>query len=125
MEQKRMLLKAVQTKGTIATLTASIISLIFFSLYEAAGIIIGGAIGILNFIILIRFVYAIINPESGDGKGVIIFQYTAKLLFFFFVFLAIVKWQLVSILAVLAGFTIILIILAYDGLRQAKKNYNP
>ncbi len=85
MEQKNRLLRALQIKGAIATLTASIISLIFFSLYEAAGIIIGGAIGLLNFIILIRFVYTII-----------------------------------SILAVLVGFTIILIITAIEGLRQAR-----
>ncbi len=120
MEQKNRLLRALQIKGAIATLTASIISLIFFSLYEAAGIIIGGAIGLLNFIILIRFVYTIINPESGGGKGIIIFQYTAKLLFFFLIFFAIIKWQIVSILAVLVGFTIILIITAIEGLRQAR-----
>ena len=114
-----MLLRALQIKGAIATLTASLIALAFFSLHEAAGIIIGGAIGILNFIILIRFVYSIINPESG-GRGIIIFLSTTKLLFFFLIFLAIIKWQIVSILAVFAGFTIILIILAYEGLRQIK-----
>lgn len=120
MEQKRMLLRALQIKGAIAALTASLISLIFFSFYEAAGIIIGSAIGILNFIILIRFVYTIINPESGSGKGIVIFQYSAKLFFLFLVFFAIIKWQIVSILAVLVGFTIILIILAYEGLRLAR-----
>lgn len=119
MDQKTRLLKFLQIKGSIAALTASLIALIFFSLHEAAGIIIGSAIGILNFIILIRFVYTIINPESG-GRGIIIFLSITKLLFFFLILLAIIKWQIVSILAVFAGFTIILIILAYEGLRQAK-----
>ena len=120
MNQAKSLIKALQIKGAIAALAGALISLVFFSLHEAAGIIIGGAIGILNFIILIRFVYSIINPESGGGRGIIIFQYTFKLILFLFIFFAIIKWQIVSILAVLAGFTIILILLAYEGLQQAK-----
>lgn len=119
MEQKIILLRALLIKGAVATLTASLTALVFFSPYEAAGIIIGGAIGILNFVILIRFVYSIIYPESG-GRGIIIFLSTAKLLFLFLIFLAIIKWQIVSILGVFAGFTIILIVLAYEGLRQAR-----
>ncbi|MBI5043791.1 MAG: ATP synthase subunit I [Nitrospirae bacterium] len=122
MDQKKILLRTLQIKGTIATLIAASISLIFFSFHEATGIILGGAIGILNFIILIRFVYTIVSPESGGGKGVIIFQYATKLILFLFIFFAIIKWQLLSILAVLSGFTIILIITVYEGLQQMRSS---
>ncbi len=125
MEQKKMLLKAVQTKGAIVALTASLIALIFFTYREAAGIIIGGAVGIFNFVILIRFVYALIQPESAGGRIFISSLYAAKLFLFFALFFVIAKWGFVNLIAVIAGFSIILIILIYEGLRQTNKNYNP
>lgn len=120
MDQKTRLLKSLQIKGSIAALTASLITLILFTYREAAGILIGSAVGILNFIILIRFVFALIHPESTGGRAFASSLYAAKLFLFFILFFAIAKWGFVNILAVIAGFTIILSILIYEGLRQSK-----
>lgn len=118
MEQEKRLLKALQIKGGIAILITAILAISFFSVYEAAGIIFGGAIGILNFSILIHFVYSILGFDSAKGRRVIISQNAIKFLLLIFIFFAIIKWQLANILAVIIGFTIILIVITAEGLRQ-------
>jgi hypothetical protein len=118
MEQEKRLLKALQIKGGIAILITAILAILFFSIYEAAGIIIGGLIGILNFSMMIHFVYKILDSDSTKGKGINLSQYTGKPLFLLILFFAIIKWQLANILAVIIGFTIILIVITAEGLRQ-------
>ncbi len=118
MDSEKELIKALQIKGGIAILITAILAFSFFSFYEAAGIIIGGAIGILNFSILIRVTYSILNPDSAKGRGMILSQYTVKLFAFLILFFAIIKWKFANILAVIIGFTIILIVITAEGLRQ-------
>ncbi|MBI5182577.1 MAG: ATP synthase subunit I [Nitrospirae bacterium] len=119
MEQEKRLLRALQINGGIAILITAILAFFFFSIYEAAGIIFGGAIGILNFSILIHFVYGILDFDSAKGSRVILSQNTIKFLLILFIFFAIIKWKLANILAVIIGFTIILIIFTAEGLRQS------
>ena len=83
----KRLLKSLQIKGGIAILITAILAIFFFSIYEAAGIIIGGLIGILNFSMMIRFVYKILDSDSTKGKGINLSQYTGKPLFLLILFL--------------------------------------
>ena len=81
-------------------------------------ILVGGALGLLNIRALAWSVQGLLGSHKASIKMLFFSQF--RLVILFLILALLVYLQLVTILGILAGFTVVFIIVVREGLRQAK-----
>ncbi len=101
------------------------VTAILFDISFSMGILAGGLAGIINFRSIVRSVKAIIgNIEPGSlsrPTGKLIFFSILRLTLLFIVLFILISKRLVNVFGILAGFTVVFLVIIREGLREAKK----
>lgn len=106
-EQEKKRLASIEKKCLILILILSLVGAVWYSHKVFWGIVLGGAVSLLNIRVLIRIVEVIFS-QHGGAKLLVVAQYIIKVLLLFGLVYFLVSKQVVSILAFLLGFSILL-----------------
>lgn len=107
-EQERKRLAAIEKKCLFLIILLSLVAAVWYSGKAFWGIIMGGVTSLLNIRVLVRIAEAVFTHQ-GTGKLLIVSQYVIKVGLLFGLVYFLVTKQVVSILAFLIGFSVLLI----------------
>jgi hypothetical protein len=119
--------KAVAIWGGAISAAAAALSLIKFSPVVAYGIIAGAILGIFNIWSIVRLVEALAGAAAAGqapgraSKSISVVMHVIKLILVFIILFILVKFKLVNLFALLAGFTVILVVNLFVGLSGLKE----
>ena len=118
--------KSVAIWGGVISSAAAALSLIAFPPAErfviASGIIAGAVLGIFNIWSIVRLVEALAGAAAAGhapgraAKSISVVMHMIKLVLVFVILFILVKFKLVDLFALLAGFTVILVVNLFVGL---------
>ena len=120
--------KSVAIWGGAISAAGAALSLIKFPPDVAYGIIAGAALGIFNIFSIIRLVEALAGAAAVGqapgraAKSVSVVMHVIKLILVFIILFVLVKSRLVNLFALLAGFTVILMVNLFAGLSGLKED---
>ncbi len=101
------------------------VTAIFIDMGFSMGILAGGLAGIINFRSIVKSVRALIgNIERGTSSrpaGKLIFFSIMRLTLLFIVLFILISERLVNVFGILAGFTVVFLVIIREGLKEAKK----
>ncbi|MEW6066761.1 MAG: ATP synthase subunit I [Nitrospirota bacterium] len=113
------LIKRIYKQGILFLLVASVISAFFDWRRLPFSIFIGGMLGLVNLRGLAKNIRGLFGTHNPRGK--LMFSSLIRLTMLGFVLALLFASQLVNVIGVLIGFTIIFIVILKEGLRTAKE----
>jgi len=120
--------KSVAIWGGVISSAAASLSLIKFPPVVAYGIIAGAILGLFNIWSIVRLVEALAGAAAAGqapgraAKSISVVMHMIKLILVFIILFILVKFQLVNLFALLAGFTVILVVNLFAGLSGLKED---
>ena len=86
-----------------------------------AGVLVGGILALINFQGLVRGARGLL-AGAGKGMGKMIFLSQFRLIMLFMVLALIMYLKLVNIFGILAGFTIVFVVVLIEGYRDSRRS---
>lgn len=120
--------KSVAIWGGAISAAGAALSLTIFPPVVAYGIIAGAVLGIFNIWSIVRLVEALAGAAAAGqapgraAKSISVIMHVIKLVLVFIILFILVKFKLVDLFALLAGFTVILLVNLFAGLSGLKEN---
>jgi len=115
-------LKRVGTKSALIILVIGVLMIIIWDLMVAVSFVFGGMLGLINLRWITKTVSGIIESHNPTrAKGAALSFYLLKLGVLSLVLIITLKTGKVNPPALLAGFTIIILIILFEGILSAKK----
>lgn len=130
-------LKKVEINSALTILIAGIIAILFWDLKVLMSLIFGGLLGLVNLRWISKTVRGILeanpespeSPESSSGsvsgpiraKRALLFVYLLKLAVLSLIFITVLKTGRINPPALLAGFTLIITVILFEGIIYAKR----
>ncbi len=112
------LLRRVIQKSIFIIIPAAALASFFEWKKLPLGILTGGLLGILNLRGLVRSVEGLIGSAVSTAK-IVLLSMTRLLLLFLAIFV-LIKFNLINILGLLSGFTIVFILILIEGVKMSK-----
>lgn len=123
-DHERKRLASIEKKCILLILLLSLVAALWYSHKEFWGIILGGVVSLLNVRVLVRIAEALFSHQ-GSGKLLVMSQYVIKAVLLFGLVYFLVSKQVVSILAFLIGFSVLLLAAIIECLSPFKPHSTP
>jgi hypothetical protein len=120
MENSDLMIKRIYRQSAFAIAALAIISLFFIDWRFALGIVIGGLTGEVNLRGIVWSVKALLGAEKSEMKMTAFSMF--RLLGIFFVLTALAVFKLINPYGLLAGFTVVFVIMIKEGIIAAKRS---
>ncbi len=112
------ILRRVVNKSLIIILPAAALSAFFEWKKLPAGIIAGGAFGLFNLRSLVRKAEGLIGSEKATAR--LIVQSMTRLLIIGALIFVLIWLNIINVIGMLFGFTVVLVLILYEGLKEGK-----
>ena len=113
------LIRRVQKSSLIVLIPLAVLSAFLEWKKLPLSVLIGGALGLLNLRGLAWGVQGILGAEKATSRMLFFSQF--RFIMLFFVLAALVYLNLVSIIGIIAGFTVVFIMVLIEGLKNARE----
>lgn len=117
--------RTIEVLATVLTVLATIASSIIWDAQTAMGVGLGGALGVLNFFTLRRIVGSMISTESQGKQAALGGILTAKFAVLGFVIFFILRFLPVSGVALISGFSLLVLSILLAGFASVIKGAEP
>jgi hypothetical protein len=114
-----IMIKRISIQSLIAVSIAAVAALIFADIIFAFSIILSGTLGLLNFRGIVWGAKGLVGSEKPQFKMVVLT--TFRMLIMFSLLLVFFILKILNLFGVLAGFTIVFVIIVKEGLMASRK----
>lgn len=114
-----LMVKRIYKQSAIMLIASAVISIFFAEWRFSLSILIGGIVGIGNLRGVVWSVKALLGAEQAQSKMMVLSMF--RLFGIFFVLAALAVFKIINAYGLLAGFTIVFIIMIKEGLIAAKR----
>ncbi len=114
-----LMVKRIYKQSAVALIAAAVVSIFFTEWQFPLSILIGGLIGIINLRGIVWSVRSLLGTEKAQAKMMVLSMFRLLVIFSALIILAI--FGIIKAYGLLAGFTIVFIIMIKEGLIAAKR----